>query len=626
VRYLSRLKWIHRITLILFVTVVANWLTASFTGYSLLGSDLFTIFLIAFLILLVCSLVPPLARRMLWRVRNRLFVTYFLIGAVPVLLILMLIALLFFGLTGAFTAYLAQTELNRRLEEMQQSAKQLAEDIQAGRKQPASDFPMQWIARTRNRSIVSHGAIRTIPSWSRPGFTGVVRTGNDTYFLTAYSESGAGDVRVEVFVYTPFDDKVVSDLVPGLGRVFLLRSSDFETSDSPPALVLDSERGHEVQFTAVGGFPLAVHDLETGATVDQHGVSVNAYSYNVVDRVLNTLGTWRSAAIASVLLLVSLFVVVELVAIASSVKLTHTLTRTVHDLYQGTKKVEAGDFAHRIPVRSRDQLSELATSFNAMTQRVEQLIEEVKGKEKLEAELEIARHVQSQLFPKEVPKLRTLELSGVCNPARVVSGDYYDFIPLDSRSTALVIGDISGKGISAALLMATLQSALHAQLTMTMNGNALSAAGLVARLNRQLYESTPPEKYATLYCGLYDDQSGLLSYTNAGHLAPIVLRRGEIIRLESNGTVVGMFPEFPYEQSVIQLQPGDLVTAFTDGITECENAGGEQFGERRLTELLLRHRDRPLEEIIRTITDTVNDWAANIDDQDDTTLLLARRH
>jgi sigma-B regulation protein RsbU (phosphoserine phosphatase) len=260
-----------------------------------------------------------------------------------------------------------------------------------------------------------------------------------------------------------------------------------------------------------------------------------------------------------------------------------------------------------------------------MTQRVEQLIEEVKDKEKLEAELEIARQVQSQLFPKEVPKLQTLELTGVCNPARVVSGDYYDFIPLDSRSTALVIGDISGKGISAALLMATLQSALHAQLTMTMNGNALSAAGLVARLNRQLYESTPPEKYATLYCGLYDDQSGLLSYTNAGHLAPIVLRRGEIIRLESNGMVVGMFPESPYEQSVIQLQPGDLVAAFTDGITECENAGGEQFGEGRLTELLLRYRDRPLAEIVRTITDTVNNWAANIDDQDDTTLLLARR-
>jgi sigma-B regulation protein RsbU (phosphoserine phosphatase) len=252
------------------------------------------------------------------------------------------------------------------------------------------------------------------------------------------------------------------------------------------------------------------------------------------------------------------------------------------------------------------------------------LIVEVKEKEKLEAELEIARQVQAQLFPKEVPKLQTLELMGVCNPARIVSGDYYDFIPLDSRSTALVIGDISGKGISAALLMASVQSSLHAQLKMPANGG-LSTATLVARLNRQLYESTPPEKYATFYCGLYDDQNGLLAYTNAGHLAPILIRHQDVMRLESNGMVVGMFPEFPYEQNVIQLQSGDLLTAFTDGITECENARGEQFGEERLAGLLLRHRDRPLDEILRTITDTVRNWAANIDDQDDTTLLLARR-
>src|SRR6185436_2075600 len=150
-------------------------------------------------------------------------------------------------------------------------------------------------------------------------------------------------------------------------------------------------------------------------------------------------------------------------------------------------------------------------------------IVEVKEKEKLESELEIARQVQAQLFPKEVPKLQTLELMGTCHPARIVSGDYYDFIPLDGRSTALIIGDIAGKGISAALLMASVQSSLHAQLTIGMNGG-VSTATLVSRLNRQLYESTPPEKYATFYCGLYDEESGFLRYTNAGHLAPILIR------------------------------------------------------------------------------------------------------
>src|SRR5262245_60866724 len=163
---------------------------------------------------------------------------------------------------------------------------------------------------------------------------------------------------------------------------------------------------------------------------------------------------------------------------------------------------------------------------------------------------------------------------------------------------------MSGKGISAALLMASVQSSLHAQLSLGKNGG-ISTATLVSRLNRQLYESTPPEKYATFYCGLYDDDRCQLSYTNAGHLAPILIRRKEIMRLESNGMAVGLFPDSPYEQNLVDLVPGDLLIAFTDGITESENAEGEQFGEDRLTDLLIRHSDRPLDDIVRTVTDAV---------------------
>jgi sigma-B regulation protein RsbU (phosphoserine phosphatase) len=345
-----------------------------------------------------------------------------------------------------------------------------------------------------------------------------------------------------------------------------------------------------------------------------------------MDRLLSsTLGSMKSIVIIGFLSVVGLLVLIELVAVVSSISLTRTLTRTIHDLYTGTKKVEAGDFSHRIPIRTKDQLSELGSSFNAMTQRVEQLIEEVKEKQKLEAELEIARHVQSQLFPKEIPKLHRMEVIGLCNPARVVSGDYYDVIPAGPSATALVIGDISGKGVSAALLMASLQSSLHAQLKINSNGQLLSTATLVSRLNRQLYENSPPEKYATFYCGIYEDQSGLLTYTNAGHLAPILIHRDAVTRLESNGMAVGMFPEWPFEQAIVQLDAGDLLVAFTDGVTECENPKGEQFGEQRLADLLLRHNQRPLNEIARAITDAVRDWSPGLELQDDTTLLLGRR-
>ena len=625
----SRLNRLQRITLILFVTVVANWIVVSTTGYTLLGGDLFTILLVLFLILLVLTLIPPIKQKVLWRVRNRLFVTFFLIGVLPLLLMLLIVAMLFSAMSGATIAYIAQSGLNRNLDQLEQSAAQLALDIEAGRTRDAADFPVQAAVRTQNRLLVTSGRIRQIPSWSKPGFKGIVTTAGPAYFLAAHSDAGTGENRIEVFAYRPFDDRSVASLVSGMGNMQVFRLRDI--GDQPLQSVrpvFDSARIAPVRvplFAAYGGFQLEMIRLLDSGRLDDHGVYITTSPYLVVDRMLtSTLGSAKTAAIIAILIIIGMIVAVEFVAIGSSVKLTRTLTRAIHDLHTGTKKVEAGDFSHRIPVRTKDQLNELATSFNNMTQRVEQLIVEVKEKEKLESELEIARQVQARLFPKEVPKLKTLELFGLCNPARVVSGDYYDFIQLDPRSTAIVIGDISGKGISAALLMASVQAALHAQLTMGTNGG-LSTATLVARLNRQLYENTTPEKYATFYCGLYDDTSGLLAYTNAGHLAPILVRNGSLIRLESNGMVVGMFPDFPYEQQVVQLHAGDLLAAFTDGITESEDANGEQFGEQRLADLLIRNHDRPLDEIVTAVTDSLRNWTSDFDNRDDTTILLARR-
>jgi sigma-B regulation protein RsbU (phosphoserine phosphatase) len=267
-----------------------------------------------------------------------------------------------------------------------------------------------------------------------------------------------------------------------------------------------------------------------------------------------------------------------------------------------------------------------------MTERVQVLVAELTDKQKLEAELEIAREVQSQLFPRIVPRLRTLEVAGRCVPARSVSGDYYDFVPCGHRWTALAIGDISGKGISAALLMASVQSAFHSQLRFAGECKSesavlfgLSASEIVDQLNRHLYESTSAEKYATFYCGIYDDEHGHLTYANAGHVPPLVIRGGKAIRLAVTGAVVGMFAESIYEQQVIELQKGDLLAAFTDGITECENSSGESFGDDRLIELLLRHSELPLEEMTERIFGHLRDWRHGLETQDDTTMLLARR-
>ena len=233
-----------------------------------------------------------------------------------------------------------------------------------------------------------------------------------------------------------------------------------------------------------------------------------------------------------------------MVSLWAGIKLTRTITGAVHELYEGTQHVREGDFSYRIPVKGNDQLAELGGSFNTMTENLGRLIVVAKEKERLESELAIARDVQNQLFPKDVPFTKSLELKGVCSPARMVSGDYYDFMALPNDGLAFAIGDVAGKGISAALLMATIQSTMRTQLS-AANGSPLvrlSAAKMVATLNRQLYATTSPEKYATFYFALYDEALHTLTYTNAGHLAPMLLRGSDLQMLDSTGTVVGAFP------------------------------------------------------------------------------------
>jgi sigma-B regulation protein RsbU (phosphoserine phosphatase) len=316
--------------------------------------------------------------------------------------------------------------------------------------------------------------------------------------------------------------------------------------------------------------------------------------------------------------------------------MTRTVTGAVHRLYEATLRVREGDFAHRIEVKGKDQLAELAHSFNTMTERMQHLLVVAKEKERLQSEIEIAREVQNQLYPKKVPDIKTLRLTAVCKPARMVSGDYFDYECVRDTRVAIAVGDVAGKGISAALLMATLQSSLRTELAgmdavMAVAGgnggrpDGLSTSKLVSHLNQQLYSYTSPEKYATFYLAIYDEPAGVLTYTNAGHLPPFLIRKGQAIRLNVDGTVVGAFPFAQYDESRIDLEPNDLLVCFTDGVTEPENVYGEMFGEERLLETITRNSHRPESEIIEVVTEAVQQWTGSPELQDDMTLLLARR-
>jgi sigma-B regulation protein RsbU (phosphoserine phosphatase) len=238
--------------------------------------------------------------------------------------------------------------------------------------------------------------------------------------------------------------------------------------------------------------------------------------------------------------------------------------------------------------------------------------------------------VQDQLYPKAPPVFESLQVLGMCHPARMVSGDYYDYQLVDGK-LAIAIGDVAGKGISAALLMATIQAAIRmelrasADLAASLNGLRFSTARMVSELNQQLHATTSPEKYATFFFAIYDEATGLLTYTNAGHLQPVLFRDGASTPLDVNGTVVGAFPFSKYEESKLELRSGDLLVCYTDGITEPENEYGEMFGEERLIELVAKNADRDEARIIESVMEAVRQWTGVPELSDDMTVLLARK-
>ena len=220
------------------------------------------------------------------------------------------------------------------------------------------------------------------------------------------------------------------------------------------------------------------------------------------------------------------FLIVAMAGLVIGISMSRSITGAVHSLYEGTERVVRGDFSHLIQVKGRDQIAELSTSFNTMTQNLERLLAVAKEKERMEAEIEIARGVQDQLYPKEPPVFESLRVLGSCSPARMVSGDYYDYQLVDGK-LAIAIGDVAGKGISAALLMATIQAALRMELRASvemaapsMNGTRFSTARMVSELNQQLHATTSPEKYATFFFAIYDQSTSLMTYTMPATCSP----------------------------------------------------------------------------------------------------------
>jgi sigma-B regulation protein RsbU (phosphoserine phosphatase) len=235
-------------------------------------------------------------------------------------------------------------------------------------------------------------------------------------------------------------------------------------------------------------------------------------------------------------------------------------------------------------------------------------------------ELEDAREVQQQLLPRCGPAVPGLNYAGRCRPAASVGGDYYDFLPIGDGRVGFAIGDVSGKGIPAALLMATLQASLRG-LAMA---NPAELQALMACLNRLMYDATPVNRFATLFYGAYDPGTREFTYVNGGHNSPLVLRGTNVLRLSEGGPAVGMFSPSQYQQSSVTLEPGDTLVLFTDGVSEAMSRGMDEFGEERLIAAVRSGGELSITELIESIFDACDDFADGAPQHDDMTLLIVR--
>ena len=233
-------------------------------------------------------------------------------------------------------------------------------------------------------------------------------------------------------------------------------------------------------------------------------------------------------------------------------------------------------------------------------------------------ELEIARQVQERLFPQRMPQVSTLEYSGACIQARHVGGDYYDFLDLGRGRLGLIIADIAGKGIAAALLMANLQASLRSQCAIASD----QPQQFLRSVNQLFYENTADGDYATVLFAEYNDDTRRLRYANCGHLPPLLLRHdGTLERLEPTSTVLALFEEWDCSIEEQQLLPGDILAIYTDGITESSNDVGEEFGQHRLAETLRRHRGLRSQPLLEAVVEETRRFNPN-EQQDDITLIV----
>jgi sigma-B regulation protein RsbU (phosphoserine phosphatase) len=622
----------------------------------------------------VTRLVFQVQRRLLWRVRRKLILSYIFMGVVPSLLILS-----FFLLFSVFVSWSVSAFLFRDgFDEMQRNVQLLSEAaaLEIGR---SPDATVQTVQRVRGNGseslrfptlsmvfipasakgppMVSRGPwehlrdamtpMPGVPDWVRTnpkGFTGTIAlepVGSGEPELVIRAVRLAGPPRSPigwVIADLPLDGGILTRLYEMTGvKAGRVRMSRVSADSGATTVATDSSRATTANTLSVFGNTVTSFDSVDWEKGEPLRATVSlTFKVNDLFRRLADAQSVQfnnmsfSQAIRLVLAIVAvLFLVIELVALVMGLALARSITSSVHELFMGTERVRQGDFTHRINISTKDQLGELAGSFNQMTGSIENLLQTAAEKKRMEEELRIARHIQMSLLPRGPLDMPGLGVTALCVPAREVGGDYYDFFPLGRDRLGVLIADVAGKGTSAALYMAELKG-----LVLSLSQIYHSPRQLLIEANRILSEHLDSRSFITMTYAVIDVPNGTMTYSRAGHTPLIYLpanTNGSAQVLVPNGMVLGlridgaaeMFNNL-LEEKQISLHTGDVIVFYTDGITEAMNPASDLFGESRLSRIVEEHGHLESGELRERILREIEAFVGSADQHDDMTMILIK--
>lgn len=592
--------------------------------------------------------------RLLYRIRTKLLLSGLFIAVVPVVLLtlLFLVAGLLFG--GLVASHLVSTEIDRQAERLTAQAQRIADGLEAPA-EPAQARLAPLLAELvalhpeEGHAVLCPGrpplvggrAPRALPDWWKaPEFHGLVLDG-EREVVRALRRGPRG---CAVLVEAPLDEKLMAELEPRAGIVFIaslaqlggqatvgtegqgikveVQIDDDEVERRADRIAVRARKAGARGPTFVA--PISRRDWQTG----EEGGGALLFSFDpraVLRRLAPGTLDFGEKLVQALGVLSVVFLAVYAVAFALGALLARSVTRSVHELSRGTQRLRQGDFEHRIPIKSRDQLGELAESFNLMAAGIQDLLRQQGEKERLEEELRIARQIQMSLLPQRAVEMSGLRVAALCLPATEVGGDYYDLLPLGPDRLAVVVADVSGKGTSAALYMAELKG-----LVLSLSRVHESPARLLCEANRILAESLDSRTFITMTYAVLDLGARRLRFARAGHnpLIRLAAGQGQSQVLAPPGLGLGIDRgeafERILEEAEVPLDPGDLLVFFTDGLSEAMNPQSELFGERRLRDVIEQASELGSEELKELILAEIRRFAAGAAQHDDMTLVVLK--